>query len=773
MFRNFFHTIRCFKASFILNVLGLAVAFAASMMIMMQVRYDLTFDTCYEDAKNIYRLDIIGDAENALLPRPFARTFSGSSPDVAASCLMYPSIRSGLYKIQGDSSGMNRAIDIWPVSSGCLDVFGFTMTEGNRSALELHGNAIIPESLAARLFNGKPATGQMLISVNGLTDLTIAGVYKDFPENASVRNVVYASISHENYDNWGNFTYMCFVRLQNECDTEYLLKNFTDNYPEIFRNDYYSFPHLKCVLRQIHDLHFISSAGFDTLPKCNPLVLYSIISIAAIILIIACINFTNFNISLAPMRARSINIRRILGDSRIRIRNMIVCEGICIYITAYLLALCITHVSGNMLAGKFIDADISLASNIPVICAGTACAIMAGLISNLYTAFYLTSAPHNITVKGNFALSPAGIRTRNILVVIQFLGGFIMITASIFLYAQNRYMMSVPLGFDKDQIIICNINGRAMDRTDALSGEIMRISGVENVCYSQYIAGNADYYMTWQWGEDEKHFEYSVLPVSPSYLKTMGIGISEGRDFRENDRTGNHDILIFNEFSKKRYGLSAGTRNNSREIVGFIPDIHFTSLRQEISPMALWLYRSTAYNYCMVRISAGTDLKDARLSIQQCLERFYPEYQCNIKFYDSILEDTYRKEQRTGKLVSLFSLIAIIISVVGVFSLVTFECGYRRKESSIRKVAGATSWELVRMFCRKYLTILGICFVISIPVSIIVVRRWFESFAYHIPLYWWVFPAVFIAIAAITLATVIWQSWSTANENPVNNLRTD
>ena len=151
----------------------------------------------------------------------------------------------------------------------------------------------------------------------------------------------------------------------------------------------------------------------------------------------------------------------------------------------------------------------------------------------------------------------------------------------------------------------------------------------------------------------------------------------------------------------------------------------------------------------------------------------YPEYTPEVYFYNEVLEHTYRKEQRTGALVSLFSLIAIIISVVGVFSLVTFECGYRRKESSIRKVAGATSWELVRMFCRKYLAILGICFVISIPVSIIVVRRWFESFAYHIPLYWWVFPAVFIAIAAITLATVIWQSWSTANENPVNNLRTD
>ena len=171
--------------------------------------------------------------------------------------------------------------------------------------------------------------------------------------------------------------------------------------------------------------------------------------------------------------------------------------------------------------------------------------------------------------------------------------------------------------------------------------------------------------------------------------------------------------------------------------------------------------------------TAGTDLKAARQAIEECVKGFSSDYPVYVRFYNTILEDTYRKEQKTGSLVSLFSMIAIIISIVGVFSLVTFECGYRRKESAIRKVVGATSAGLVWMFCRKYLAILGICFIISIPVSIIVAQRWLEGFAYHIPLYWWVFPDVLTAIAAITLATVIWQSRKAADENPVNNLRTD
>ncbi len=283
---------------------------------------------------------------------------------------------------------------------------------------------------------------------------------------------------------------------------------------------------------------------------------------------------------------------------------------------------------------------------------------------------------------------------------------------------------------------------------------------------------NNIYYETEKDGR-RTHMELTATAVSPSFPATMGISIIGGRDFREDDLNSSKDLCIFNRTAGDLYGISPGDIGNNLEVIGISDDIRFASFRKEVTPTALVLNRNNRFSYAVIRVKAGFGLKPVRAAIEKCLKKFSPEYELEVYFYDQVLEHTYRREQRTGKLVSLFSLIAIIISVVGVFSLVTFECGYRRKESSIRKVAGATSWELVRMFCRKYLTILGVCFVISIPVSIIVVRRWFESFAYHIPLYWWVFPAVFIAIAAITLATVVWQSWSTANENPVRNLRTD
>ena len=189
--------------------------------------------------------------------------------------------------------------------------------------------------------------------------------------------------------------------------------------------------------------------------------------------------------------------------------------------------------------------------------------------------------------------------------------------------------------------------------------------------------------------------------------------------------------------------------------------------------MAFYLNRSPYFQNCMVRVSAGADLKETRQAIEKCLQKYDPEFPFSVRFYDYVLENTYQKEQKAGSLVALFSLIAIVISVVGVFSLVSFECGYRRKESAVRKVVGATSGELVWMFSRKYMAILAICFIISIPASILVVQRWLDGFAYRIPVHWWVFPLVLLAMTAITLATVIWQSWSVANENPVDNLRTE
>ena len=771
MFRNFFHTIRCFKAAFILNVLGLAVAFAASMMIMMQVRHDLTFDTCYEDAENIYRLDmrasLSNDTDIAVAPRPLADLFATSSPDITAGCIMAYFFRKDIrYEMTDNGRRTFMELPSVAVSADFPEVFGLNMVEGSWNALHGPGSAVIPASLAERLFGNGPALGKAISDA-----YTVTGVYKDFPGNASLQNDVYTAIpDEEDTDNWDEWNYYAFMKLSDGTSPEDIIRDFMDDsrIREMAKET-----DLRLYLHRLHDLHFDTGIGYDVFPKTSRTMIYALISVIFILTVIALINYTNFNISITPMRVRGMVTRKILGSSSTAIRCSIIAESMTFSLAAFLISVFILHLCGMSGMADLTDADISVSGNMPILLAGCVIALIAGGVSSIYPASLISSFPPASAFKGNPGLSPEGKNYRNVLISIQFIAAFSLLCITSFIFLQNRYMVNSPLGFAKDEIIVCEINGDINRKRSVFSEEIRKIPGVGNIGFTQALPGSSDFYSTWYRDFNGTAIQFFQISVSPSFPTAMGISIIEGRDFREDDLNSSTDLCIFNRTARDLYGVSPGDKSYNLEVIGISDDIRLASFRKEVTPGAMILTPQAWYSYAVVRIQAGTDLKAARAGIEKRLENFSPEYTPEVYFYNEVLEHTYRKEQRTGALVSLFSLIAIIISVVGVFSLVTFECGYRRKESSIRKVAGATSWELVRMFCRKYLAILGICFVISIPVSIIVVRRWFESFAYHIPLYWWVFPAVFIAIAAITLATVIWQSWSTANENPVNNLRTD
>ena len=773
MFRNFFHTIRHFKSAFIMNILGLSTAFAASLLITMQLRFDLRFDACYKDAENIYRLDMKynNNDERCTVSRPLGRRFVSSSPDILYGCIMERLNRGGIYASE-DGRIDDVLDDITWVSPGFLKVFGFNMVTGDRDALSEPGAAVIPESMALRMFGTADPTGAMLYAKNNSQnpDIKITGVYKDFPANASIRNIVYMALDRKHdYDNRNDFNYSAFVKLAPEADPERITENFVKNsYVPGFAGEAYP----EFFLRPLRELHFIQGISFDNVPKTSRAMVYSLVSVIIVLLVIAGINFNNLSISIAPMRFRGIATKMILGDSRHSIRAGVIIENVSITVFSYILSLLILHLCHTTPVAGLIDADISTASNIGLICIGAAAIMVIGVIIGIYPAFYLTAHSPAETIKGNPGLTPSGSRTRVVLLGFQFVAVFILMTVASFIILQNRYMLKAPLGFDKDEIIVCK---RTMSLKTTI-GELKRIPGVTEVGFAQYIPGTADDYTRWMIQAKEQEMAFTVLFVDETFLKTMGIDIFDGRDFREGDVNSEYSLAIFNNTARMQYDLHPGEiLNDWLQVVGICEDIKFASLRKEVTPAAFVLspYPETLGN-AFVRVSAGTDLKDVREEMEKWIKKTVrPNYPVSVRFYDSILENTYRKEQKTGTLVSLFCLIAILISIIGVFSLVTFECGYRRKESAIRKVVGATSLELVGMFCRKYTLALLVCFTVSVPVSIIVARHWMEGFAYHIPLYWWVFPTVFAAIAAITLATVIWQSWSTANEDPVGNLRTD
>ena len=786
--RNFFSVLRRFKAASVLNVLGLSIAFVAFMLIMMQVNYDYTFDCSHRNADAIFRVDIVHGSKGsqAIICRPFARAFTESSPHIKGGCLLNAWVGSPFFYVEQNGQRTGYRENAWEVTPGLLDVIHFDMLEGTAQALDEPGSVILPESMAKKIFGNETAIGKQLIAPNvEMNAQIIKGVYKDFPRNSALQNVIYVAMNpKENYDNWGNWNYFFFVRLDDPANKENVLDNFKSNFnaKEVFGNEFEWGGEESFDLRltSLPDVHFLNNVDFDSMPKASRQTLLVLCSIAFVIIIIAGINFTNFSTALTPMRIKSINTQKVLGSSDRMLRGSLLVEAVGVSMFAYLLSLLFLYVIPKTPVASLVDADISFGAQ-PMIIAGTAViAVIVGVLAGLYPSYYVTSFPPALVLKGSFGLSLAGRRMRSVLVGIQFVASFILIIGSLFMYLQNRYMQNAPLGYDKEEMIIVHLNNKINKDRDAFTNQLKSFSGVEDVTYSQFLLSSQDQYMGWGRDYNGKNINFQCLPVSSSFLKVMGIEVKEGRDFRPEDDQKETGCYIFNEKAKAQLELKLNEQIDGDEIIGFIPDIKFASFRQEVTPMAFYLWgkyqwgqEGNYYNAAYVKFKAGSDLRAGMEHVRESLKKFDSEYPFVIRFYDEVLQHTYEKELKIGSLITLFSLVAIFISIVGVFGLVVFESEYKRKEIAVRKVLGSTTGEVLYMFNVSYFWILLICFVLGAPVAWYGVHRWLENFAYRTPMYWWVLPLAFLAIGMITFLTVTYQNWHVANENPVKNIKSE
>ena len=748
--RNFFSVLRRFKAASVLNVLGLSIAFVAFMLIMMQVNYDYTFDCSHRNADAIFRVDIVHGSKGsqAIICRPFARAFTESSPHIKGGCLLNAWVGSPFFYVEQNGQRTGYRENAWEVTPGLLDVIHFDMLEGTAQALDEPGSVILPESMAKKIFGNETAVGKQLIAPNvEMNAQIIKGVYKDFPRNSALQNVIYVAMNpKENYDNWGNWNYFFFVRLDDPANKENVLDNFKSNFnaKEVFGNEFEWGGEESFDLRltSLPDVHFLNNVDFDSMPKASRQTLLVLFSIAFVIIIIAGINFTNFSTALTPMRIKSINTQKVLGSSDRMLRGSLLVEAVGVSTFAYLLSLLFLYVIPKTPVASLVDADISFGAQ-PMIIAGTAViAVIVGVLAGLYPSYYVTSFPPALVLKGSFGLSLAGRRMRSVLVGIQFVASFILIIGSLFMYLQNRYMQNAPLGYDKEEMIIVHLNNKINKDRDAFTNQLKSFSGVEDVTYSQFLLSSQDQYMGWGRDYNGKNINFQCLPVSSSFLKVMGIEVKEGRDFRPEDDQKETGCYIFNEKAKAQLELKLNEQIDGDEIIGFIPDIKFASFRQEVTPMAFYLWgkyqwgqEGNYYNAAYVKFKAGSDLRAGMEHVRESLKKFDSEYPFVIRFYDEVLQHTYEKELKIGSLITLFSLVAIFISIVGVFGLVVFESEYKRKEIAVRKVLGSTTGEVLYMFNVSYFWILLICFVLGAPVAWYGVHRWLENFAYRTPMY--------------------------------------
>lgn len=792
MIRNLLYLFKRFKTAVVLNLFGLTIAFAAFLLIVMQVDYEMNYDAMHSKSGRTFRLEANhGEFEhNAIHCLMFSDAFVNSSAHITDYSYRYPFYGGERYCQIDEVDDQGEAKVFKENFQLCLpnisDVFDFHMKEGSVECLSIPGSVLIPESVAKRLFDKQSAIGKR-IRMSGssgwqpvsTTILTIGGVYKDFPGNTTVQNRIYVPMDQLDLlkSSWQMYANEIYVTLDDPLNKEEVLDHFNKTF-DFAKSQMGSAQEIALRLTPLKEVYYTHDTTFDFNPKGHRETNYVLLGIAFLILFIAGINFTNLTTSLIPLRLKTINTHRVLGCSIYKLQAISLIESIVICLISYILALFIVNDLSYTPIANWVDADIRLSQYKGLILLTALIAILTGCLAGLYPAIRSTSYAPALVLKGSFGLSPKGKKVRVALIGFQYTVSIALIIVTLFMGLQNHFMTSSEqLGFNKDQVAIVNLTPEiyAKHKPQYIQ-KLKDYPGIEDVAFSVYELSKEDDMIDLEYARHEdKDVFFKVFYASENFLSVMDIQVEEGRDFTREDLNKAQSDYIINPAAERDFHLHPGDRFNDRTVLGVSKDFRFNSCRIASSPFVFALNNDIPNPKLVsyIRFNSKSNLQEAVAHVRETLKEIDPTFPFEISFYNTILNNLYQKEQTLGKLISLFGIMAILISIVGVFGLVLFETQYRRKEIGIRKINGATTGQILLMFNKTYIRIVSVCFIISIPIAWMGTQQWLENFAYKTPLHLWVFIVAFLIILSVTIGTVTFRNWQAANENPVNSVKSE
>ena len=784
--RNFTSIFRKFVTANLLNLLGLSLAFASFFVIMTQVNYDLSYNKSFTEHENLFRMTMkLGPgAEDygTTLPRPLVERMAAASPHVTGYGVAQGWINHDQFMVGEQEYSLNLIYGIHDF----VNVFKPVVISGDVAGLNQKGNIVLPRSEAMRMFGTADVASKMLKYKWADNDFyTICAVIEDYPENNLLHGACYigVDINDGNYNNWN---YDAYIRVDDVKNLPSVQKAMLQTAIELFKEKF----DLKSKEEEALQVEFtnVSDAHFSKiLDKAAPgkSSVYLLICFSLLIVVIAAVNFMNFSLAETPMRIRSINTQKVLGATTTQLRGSLIVEALLISLIALLVALGMVYIAHDLGLQELVQGSILLQDHLPLIGLTLLLSIMVGLMAGAYPSYNVTSFPPALVLKGSFGLSPKGRVLRTILICLQFIGSFILVIGVGIMYLQSYFIYHTDYGFDKDEVLVVSTAPDTRDKVDAIDSDLRSISGIEGASLAMNVLGSSDRYMTWGRGSGDKHMNFTCFFVDWRFLDVMGIDIVEGRNFRKDDG----DVCIFNESAKKQYPWLAVDKPIADEglpVVGFCKDIKYSTLRVDDSqqPIAFFVpspngsywNKGSWRNVLMVRVLKGMDKREAKQKVMETVNKYekgQPLDTSGLRYMDEELERTYQQENLFTKQILLFSLLAILISVIGVFGMTMFESEYRRKEIGIRKVFGSSTSEVLMMFNKRYLYILLGCFALAAPVGYMLGVHWLEGFAVRTAISPLLFLVSFLLITLITMLTVTYQSWKNANENPVNSIKNE
>lgn len=807
--RNFLTLLRRYTTSSVLNIVGMAVAFAAVYLIAVQVKFDLSYNRVIKNSERIYRLDHPSWSEEGhwvyFWNRRIPAEMCAVCPEVEASGAIdvalggYGSQYPDEYSIKRNSTIENFRINVGGAELSGLDVFSFEFIAGGvDDEFKANQGMIISETIAKR-YNLN--VGDRINYGRGATNPAqriISGIYKDFPKPSTMSYsegyVIMSEYGPEDEPNWGISYYVLLREGASRKEAEQRMLEYVINdcekrgFSEEEKKE-----QLKLItprLTPIADLYFAD----DTEPEWmhgSRTTTYTLIAIAVLILVISFINFVNFFFALIPSRIRAVNNYKIFGAPTSKLRLNFLFETVGLILVSLWVAAGIVVIFADTWLANYISTSVAFNENWMVAGAMVIGTLLFGVLVSLYPAWYITKFSPAFVTKGDFAASRSGRILRYALVGVQYTISIALIICSLFVYRQHQYMLTKDMGFDKENLLVATlpyeaVNGQwtqVLDYTkrDALLDRLKQNPQIKDIAMSRGPLTQS--VMAWTRPmEDGTSQEFKVHVVSHNFLQVMGIDIVEGRDFMPSDELTETGALIFNETAAKQFELSAESAIDGHissaktPVVGICKDFNFQSAHYDVKPFSFLIYGKYGFDLprvAYIRTVAGADIANVRKHIENTILEISPNSdpeKIKVQFFSDELEFVYQREDKLSTLIAMFSFLSIVISIIGVFGLVLFETQYRRREIGIRRVHGASVGGILRMFNRKYLYIVAACSAVAIPVSYYIIDQWMQQYVYRTPMSWWVYALAVGVILLITIVTVSLRSWSAANENPTNSI---
>ena len=804
MFKNYlkiaWRNLKKHKAYTAINLVGLIVAFSSSMLVFLAAYFDLSFDGFHANAKNIYRtLNQVQTAEGVRYGNSMAYPLAPTLKKEFSEVKYAARIKFGSGAIRYNGKDYNKSIRT--TDPDFLKMFSFPMVSGNAdNALNDLSNIVISQHMAKAVFGAEdPMNKTVQVKLNNAwTNFIVTGVISDFPDNSSIEydgfiRIENASDYVQNKNEWNNQQHMVFIQLADnvsQAQFEKRVQSFlTKNNPlspedikklNVKPDKFGNYATL--VLTPLKDVHFFDNSTGGA----KKMYVYTLFLLAFFIMLIASINFINLSIARSFTRAKEVGVRKSIGANKRQLFLQIWSESVLICAIAFIIGLLIAYLLlppfrtlfNTLLPFSFIAQPVTLLCIL-------GCFLLVSLVSGGYPALVMSGFNTIEILKGKLTLKKRG-GLRNGLIVIQFSIAILLICSTVIVLQQLNYLRTMPLGYDKQQVISVPISssaegGKFIEKIRnhfLMDNNVMAISGTSiNIGDGLDNSSNRQSY-GFDYGD--KAIQTDWVFVDYGYLKTLDMKLIAGRDFDKAFATDAATAVIINESMAKQMGdkdvvgkfIWPDTSQPKLQVVGVIPDFHLYSLHEKVEPLTLQIGHSTLMGYALLRLKTGT-----MVSMMDKVKKFwkseFPDKEFQGSFLDENTERWFKKEQQLSTIYSIAAAIAIIISCMGLFAIALLMIEQRIKEIGVRKSLGASVQSIVKMLSKDFIKLVLVSIVIASPIAWYAMNKWLKDFAYHITIQWWVFVLTGLLAIIIALLTVSYQSIRAALMNPVTSLRSE